>query len=168
MSDVRFTRINRELSTIMAEKKDTEIHIVVDDKDIAHWTAYIDGPDKTPYEGHSFKVDIKFPEQYPFQPPKMKMETKIFHPNINESGEICVDILKGQWSPALNILKTLQSLRSLLDEPNPDDPLNPEAGRLCREDKEGFTKQARKDTAKYGLPLVATMKASATVKFEKK
>jgi ubiquitin-protein ligase len=156
MNNFRDSRIRNELSRTQAEDTGAEIYVYLpNEQKMDHWCAFIDGPDKTPYEGHSYQLDIKLPEQYPFHPPKIKFITKIFHPNINKDGEICIDILKNQWSPALNIRSTLESLRSLLNEPNPDDPLNTEAGRLCREDKEEFLKQARKLAEKYGDDLVA-------------
>jgi len=94
--------------------------------DLFKWEATIIGPIDTVYEGGVFKLDILFPERYPFKPPKIKFRTRIYHPNINSSGGICLDILKDQWSPALTISKVLLSICSLLDEPNPDDPLVPE------------------------------------------
>ena len=96
------------------------------DEDLFKWEATIIGPIDTVYEGGIFKLDILFPERYPFKPPKVKFRTRIYHPNINSSGGICLDILKDQWSPALTISKVLLSICSLLDEPNPDDPLVPE------------------------------------------
>lgn len=95
-------------------------------EDLFKWEATIIGPIDTVYEGGIFKLDILFPGRYPFKPPKVKFRTRIYHPNINSSGGICLDILKDQWSPALTISKVLLSICSLLDEPNPDDPLVPE------------------------------------------
>jgi ubiquitin-conjugating enzyme E2 D/E len=87
------------------------------------------GPEDSPYSGGVFFLNIYFPTDYPFKPPKITFATRIYHPNINSNGGICLDILKDQWSPALTISKgifliiVLLSISSLLTDPNPDDPL---------------------------------------------
>ncbi|KAJ0113437.1 hypothetical protein Patl1_00554 [Pistacia atlantica] len=77
------------------------------DEDMFHWQATIMGPTDSPYAGGVFLVTIHFPPDYPFKPPKVAFRTKVFHPNINSNGSICLDILKEQWSPALTISKNL-------------------------------------------------------------
>ena len=96
----------------------------VDTEDLYVWKATIMGPEDTPYANGVFFLNIEFPKNYPFKPPKCNFETKIYHPNINSAGSICVDILRDNWSPALTISKVLLSICSLLTDPNPDDPLN--------------------------------------------
>ena len=59
----------------------------------------------SPYAGGVFFLSIMFPTDYPFKPPKVSFTTKIYHPNINANGSICLDILRDQWSPALTISK---------------------------------------------------------------
>ena len=73
--------------------------------DMFHWQATIMGPDDSPYAGGVFFLDIHFPADYPFKPPKVHFTTRIYHCNINSNGGICLDILKDQWSPALTISK---------------------------------------------------------------
>ena len=84
------------------------------------------GPADSPFQGGLFFLNIQFPADYPFKPPKVAFTTKIYHPNINASGGICLDILTKQWSPALTISKVLLSICSLLCDANPDDPLVPD------------------------------------------
>ncbi|KAL8462055.1 hypothetical protein ACS0TY_033218 [Phlomoides rotata] len=74
-------------------------------EDMFHWQATIMGPSDSPFAGGVFLVTIHFPPDYPFKPPKVSFKTKVFHPNINSNGSICLDILKEQWSPALTISK---------------------------------------------------------------
>ena len=88
--------------------------------------ATIMGPPDSPYTGGVFFLNIQFPSDYPFKPPKVNFTTKIYHCNVNSNGAICLDILKDQWSPALTISKVLLSISSLLTDPNPNDPLVPE------------------------------------------
>jgi ubiquitin-conjugating enzyme E2 D/E len=141
-------RLQRELIEI---QKDTPVNCSAgpNNNDLFNWEATIIGPTETPYEGGIFKLKILFPADYPFKPPKITFETRIYHPNINANGGICLDILKDQWSPALNITKVLLSICSLLDEPNPDDPLMPEIAQLFKSNKAEFTRIAREHTVKY-------------------
>jgi ubiquitin-conjugating enzyme E2 D/E len=141
-------RLQKELSEI---QKDTPANCSAgpNNNDLFNWEATIIGPTETPYEGGIFKLKILFPADYPFKPPKITFETRIYHPNINANGGICLDILKDQWSPALNITKVLLSICSLLDEPNPDDPLMPEIAQLFKSNKPEFTRIAREHTIKY-------------------
>ena len=114
-----------------------------------HWEGTILGPSSSPYQGGIFKLDIIIPSDYPFKPPKIAFKTKIYHPNINERGEICLDILKSQWSPALRISKVLLSICSLLEDPNPDDPLDTSAARLYKSNREGYNKKVKDYVIKF-------------------
>ena len=121
---------------------------VIDD-DIYNWQATIMGPEGSPYHGGVFYLKIEFPHDYPFKPPKVQFITKIYHCNINSSGNICLDILKEQWSPALTISKILLSICSLLDDQNPNDPLMVDIANLYLSDKDKFLHNARQYTLKY-------------------
>ncbi len=114
-----------------------------------HWKGTIMGPSDSPYFGGLFWLDIHFPSDYPFKPPKLKFDTKIYHPNINANGNICLDILSAEWSPALTISKVLLSISSLLTEPNPDDPLVPSAANLYKTDRVKYDQQAKDWTQTY-------------------
>jgi ubiquitin-conjugating enzyme E2 D/E len=123
----------------------------VSDSDLFHWSATLMGPADSAYQGGVFFLTIKFPTDYPFKPPKVQFNTKIYHPNINSNGGICLDILKDQWSPALTISKVLLSICSLLTDPNPDDPLVPEIAHLFKTNKGEYEKTAREWTRKYAM-----------------
>ena len=118
---------------------------------IYNWKAQLFGPQGTVYEGGIFRVNINIPSDYPFRPPKINFETKIYHPNISNTGSICMDILKDKWSPALTISKVLMSITSLLNDPNPDDPLEPDIAKEYREDYEKFKQNAQSWTAIHAL-----------------
>ena len=85
-----------------------------------HWKALVNGPPDSVYEGGVFQIDIKIPEKYPYVPPKMQFDTKIWHPNMSsQTGAICLDILKDEWTPALSIRTALLSIQALLTAAEP-------------------------------------------------
>ncbi|XP_068182755.1 ubiquitin-conjugating enzyme E2-17 kDa-like isoform X2 [Antennarius striatus] len=103
--------------------------------DMFHWQASIQGPTDSPYNGGLFFLSVHFPTDYPFKPPKVAFITKIYHPNINSNGSICLDILRSQWSPALTLSK--------------DDPLVPEIAQLYKRDRKQYERTAQEWTRKY-------------------
>ncbi|KKK22763.1 hypothetical protein P175DRAFT_0497926 [Aspergillus ochraceoroseus IBT 24754] len=155
MASNRARRIAKEIADICA---DPHSHItaepVGDDDDITHLRGTFPGPPGTPYEGGIYKVDIKIPPEYPFRPPVMKFETKVWHPNVSsQTGAICLDTLSTAWSPILTIKAALLSLQSLLSTPEPKDPQDAEvANMLLRKPKE-FERVAREWATVYaGAP----------------
>jgi ubiquitin-protein ligase len=119
--------------------------------DLYKWQATIMGPEGSPYHGGVFYLTIDFPQDYPFKSPRIAFTTPIYHCNINSSGGICLDILKDQWSPALTISKVLLSICSLMDDPNPNDPLVPTIADLLRNNKTLHDETARNMTMKYAM-----------------
>eukprot|EP01084_Bolivina_argentea_P016558 30961_1 len=117
--------------------------------DLFHWTGTIIGPDNTPYKEGVFFLDIIFPQDYPFKPPKIRFTTKIYHCNINDKGGNMLDILKDNWSPALTISKVMLSLCSMLTDPNPDDPLVPDIAQLYKRNRILHDRKANKHAHKY-------------------
>tara|TARA_B110001454_G_scaffold216482_1_gene239830 strand:- start:141 stop:587 length:447 start_codon:yes stop_codon:yes gene_type:complete len=141
-------RITREFSNFNKDPP-TNCSAGPEGDDLYHWTATIMGPEGSPYYGGVFYLNITFPSNYPFKPPKIAFVTKIYHPNINSSGGICLDILKDNWSPALTISKVLLSICSLLTDPNPDDPLVPEIAKKFKDNRVQYEITAREWTQCY-------------------
>ena len=144
-------RISKELTDLQRDPPANCSAGPAEDQDQFHWTATIMGPDDSPYQGGVFFLNIMFPNDYPFKPPKCQFTTRIYHPNINANGAICLDILKDQWSPALTISKVLLSISSLLTDPNPDDPLVPDIAHLCKTNKRRYEETAREWTRQYAM-----------------
>lgn len=107
-----------------------------DGDNLFSWVGTILGAEETVYEHFKFKLSIRFPENYPFSAPTIKFTTPCFHPNVDDKGNICLDILKENWSASYSVLTILQSLRSLLNDPNNDSPLNTQAANLWDNEKE--------------------------------
>ena len=114
-----------------------------------YFNVIISGPKDSPYEGGKFHLQLYLPEEYPMVPPKCIFMTKIYHPNIDFLGRICLDILKKNWSPALQIRAVLLSIQSLLNEPNTADPLNEKVNDHWLKDRKDAEKTAREWTQKY-------------------
>ncbi|XP_016472663.1 glucan endo-1,3-beta-glucosidase 4 [Nicotiana tabacum] len=100
-----------------------------------HWVATLFGPPGTPYEGGIYFLDITFPSDYPFKPPKVVFKTRIYHCNVEPSGNVSLDILTDNWSPALTISKVLLALRSMFTTPETYKPVVPGIAHLYFEDK---------------------------------
>ena len=141
-------RIKKELND-MTEDPPSHCSAGPEDDDLYHWSATIMGPHKSPYEGGVFFLNIDFPKEYPFKPPKVTFKTKVYHCNINSNGGICLDILKDNWSPALTISKVLLSICSLLTDPNPADPLEARIAQEYMKDREKHDQTAKEWTLKY-------------------
>ncbi|KAG0270930.1 Ubiquitin-conjugating enzyme E2 T [Linnemannia exigua] len=127
---------------------------------IVHLHAEIAGPEDTPYQGGSFKIDIHIPEKYPFEPPRCQFLTRVYHPNIDEQGLICLDILKpppkGAWKPSISVSTMLISLQLLLAQPNPDDPLLVDVATEFKENRDLFKHKAKEYTKQFATGVQET------------
>ena len=144
-------RINKELADLQRDPPANCSAGPTDESDLYNWTASIMGPDDSPFQGGVFFLNVQFPTDYPFKPPKLSFTTRIYHPNINSNGSICLDILKDQWSPALTISKVLLSISSLLTDANPNDPLVPEIAHIYKNDRSRYDNTAREWTRRYAI-----------------
>ncbi|KAK9204131.1 hypothetical protein WN943_014389 [Citrus x changshan-huyou] len=116
-------RIIKETQRLLSEPA-PGISASPSEDNMRYFNVMILGPTQSPYEGGVFKLELFLPEEYPMAAPKVRFLTKIYHPNIDKLGRICLDILKDKWSPALQIRTVLLSIQALLSAPNPDDPLS--------------------------------------------
>ncbi|MFT7812959.1 ubiquitin-conjugating enzyme E2 T [Arapaima gigas] len=150
----RNSRLKRELQLLSSEPP-PGVSCWQSADSTAELKAQILGSVDTPYEGGVFTLEINIPERYPFEPPKMRFVTPIYHPNIDSGGRICLDALKlppkGAWRPSLNISTVLTSIQLLLVEPNPDDPLMADISSEYKYNKCVFWEKAKKWTEKYAI-----------------
>ena len=144
-------RITHELADLRKDPPANCSAGPISDTDFFNWEGVIFGPPDSPFTGGIFKVNIQFPADYPFKPPRVVFLTKIYHPNINSNGVICLDILKQNWSPALTISKVLLSILSLLTDPNPKDPLVPDIAQQYVANRAEYEATAREWTQMYAM-----------------
>uniref|UniRef100_A0A8C1QZJ1 Ubiquitin-conjugating enzyme E2 T n=1 Tax=Cyprinus carpio TaxID=7962 RepID=A0A8C1QZJ1_CYPCA len=150
----RISRLKRELQLLSAEPP-PGVSCWQTEGRVDELQAQIVGGANTPYEGGVFTLEINIPERYPFEPPKMRFLTPIYHPNIDNAGRICLDALKlppkGAWRPALNISTLLSSIQLLMAEPNPDDPLMADISSEFKYNKPLYLEKAKKWTAEHAV-----------------
>ncbi|KAG7886958.1 hypothetical protein KL936_004809 [Ogataea polymorpha] len=125
------------------------ITAVPHEDNLRYFNVTIDGPSGSPYEGGKFKLELFLPDDYPMLAPKVRFLTKIYHPNIDRLGRICLDVLKANWSPALQVRTILLSIQALLSSPNPDDPLANEVAEEWKNNEQNAIKTAREWTERF-------------------
>ncbi|CAG8442567.1 10648_t:CDS:2 [Acaulospora colombiana] len=135
-------RITKELATLKAQPPEG-IRVLMNELNVCDVQAWILGPEGTPYEGGYFRVKVIFGADFPTAPPKCVFITKIFHPNVSKSGEVCVDTLKRDWNKEFGIEHILLTIKCLLIVPNPESALNDDAGKLLLDSYEDYAKRAR-------------------------
>ncbi|CCD25204.1 putative E2 ubiquitin-protein ligase UBC11 NDAI_0E03870 [Naumovozyma dairenensis CBS 421] len=134
-------RLQSELMQLMMSPTPGLSAFPNDEEDLTHWSAIITGPKDTPYDGLRFKLSFQFSDSYPYAPPLVKFISPMWHPNVDMSGNICLDILKDQWSAVYNVETILLSLQALLEEPNNSSPLNAVAAELWDDDMNEYKKR---------------------------
>lgn len=152
MANMAVSRIKREFKEVINSEEIVQCSIKIELNNDS-WTdlrGEIAGPPDTPYEGGKFLLEIKVPETYPFNPPKVRFNTKIWHPNISSvTGAICLDILKDNWAAAMTLRTVLLSLQALLSAAEPDDPQDAVVASQFKENYEMFALTARHWTNAY-------------------
>ena len=112
-------RLQKELQDLREASLKYFRDIQCDEQNILSWTGLI-VPDNVPYNKGAFKIEINFPAEYPFKPPKLTFKTKIYHPNIDEKGQVCLPIINAEnWKPATKTDQIIHSLVALVNDPEP-------------------------------------------------
>lgn len=136
-------QVLKQLAHLQETKLDGIRYLANDDNPL-DIQAEMEGPEETPYHGGVFRLKLTLGSDFPAQPPKAFLLTKIFHPNVSPTGEVCVNTLKRDWKPTeWSIPNILQVIRCLLIVPFPESALNEEAGKLFMESYEDYADHAR-------------------------
>mmetsp|Transcript_42782 Transcript_42782/g.100466 ORF Transcript_42782/g.100466 Transcript_42782/m.100466 type:complete len:156 (-) Transcript_42782:571-1038(-) len=118
---------------------------------LRYFSVAIEGPKDSPFENGVFQLELFLPASYPMEPPKVRFLTKIYHPNVDKLGRICLDILKDKWSPALQIRTVLLSIQALLSAPNPDDPLDNDVAEVWQKNEQEALRRAKDWTSRFAI-----------------
>lgn len=148
----RQQRLNKEL-TKLSNSPPLGICVFQKDDNINTLEGKLTGPENSPYRNGIFTIEILIPDNYPFSPPNIKFLTKIYHPNIDENGRICLDLIKmpptGSWKPTISLEGILIAVRMLLESPNPEDPLMDNIAKEYKNEYDEFLKKAEDYTQKF-------------------
>lgn len=127
------------------------ITVQVKESNMNYFDVFIEGPPETPFEGGKFHLEMFLPEKYPHEPPKVHMLTRIYHPNIDKIGRICLDILKKEWTPVMTIESTVLSIQALIAQPCFTDPLDTQICEHYLKDRAGAEQKAREWTKEFAV-----------------
>ncbi|XP_014778456.1 ubiquitin-conjugating enzyme E2 L3 [Octopus bimaculoides] len=143
-------RLQKELAELKSTNHKTYCDIIVDTNNILIWNCLL-MPDNPPYNKGAFKILIEFPAEYPFKPPRITFKTKIYHPNVDEKGQVCLPIISAEnWKPASKMDQVIDALLALVNDPEPEHPLRADLAEEFTKDKKKFLKNAEEHTKKYG------------------
>ena len=146
-------RLGKELADIRSSGIKIFRDIRVDESNILNWQGLI-VPDAEPYKKGAFKIEINYPAEYPFKPPKITFKTKIYHPNIDEKGQVCLPIISPEnWKPATKTDQVIQALVALVANPEPEHPLRGDLAEEYTKDRKKFNKNAEEFTKKHAEPI---------------
>mmetsp|Transcript_20807 Transcript_20807/g.24082 ORF Transcript_20807/g.24082 Transcript_20807/m.24082 type:complete len:149 (+) Transcript_20807:121-567(+) len=143
-------RLSKELTALQKSPIPDVAIDIPSETDIHQWLITMSGPKSSPYHKGKFKITFIFPPEYPFKPPTIKFQTKIYHPSVDAAtGEICSAILYDDWGPTRNVKHCIEMLVNLLANPSADNPLQEEIAAMFREKPDEFEKTAKKWTKDY-------------------
>ncbi|XP_075813925.1 ubiquitin-conjugating enzyme E2 L3-like isoform X1 [Microtus pennsylvanicus] len=128
-------------------------NIQLDQANLLTWQGLIFS-DNPPYDNGALRIEISFSAEYPFKPPTITFKTKIYHPNIDEKGQVCLLVISAEnWKPATQTNQVIQSLIALVNDPQPEHPLNRQKPEYSfdpeySKDRKKFCKNAEEFTKK--------------------
>ncbi|KAL5258024.1 hypothetical protein ACHWQZ_G012840 [Mnemiopsis leidyi] len=142
-------RLNKELQDIKKQGLEFIADIAAKEDNILQWKLII-RPLMPPFNNGAFKIELSFPTEYPFKPPILTFQTPIYHPNVDEKGQVCLPIINAaNWKPATKTEQVLQALVALIHEPEPEHPLRSELAKEYLEERSKFMKNATEHTTKH-------------------
>ncbi|KAI9095886.1 putative UBC5-E2 ubiquitin-conjugating enzyme [Phlyctochytrium arcticum] len=143
-------RIQREMADLAKTPIPNATASPKDESTIMNWTGRLVAPEESAYKGGVFKITIDFPTDYPFKPPTVKFVTKIYHPNVDDDGSICLVLLKSEvWKPSTKLVDILTALVDLLQNPVPEDALQSSIAQIYNTDEAKFKKTVKEWIKKY-------------------
>ncbi|XP_071481764.1 ubiquitin-conjugating enzyme E2 L5-like [Diadema antillarum] len=142
-------RLTKELDEIKRGTSRVLRDVNVDESNILNWELLIT-PSSPPFNKGGFRINIAYPAEYPFKPPKITFKTKIYHPNIDDKGQVCLPIVSPEnWKPATKTDQIIQALVALIHDPEPEHPLRGDLAEEYTNDRKKFNKNAEEHTRKY-------------------
>jgi len=142
-------RLQKELGDIRKSNLKSFRDIQVDESNLHNWQGLL-VPENSPYNKGAWRIDIVFPAEYPFKPPKISFRTKIYHPNIDENGQVCLPIISAEnWKATTKTDRVIQALVTLVNDPEPEHPLRADLAEEYTKDRKKFLKNAEEFTRKH-------------------
>ena len=164
-------RINKDLKDIQKNPLEGIYVELKDESNPFEWIIYMEGPTETPFEGGVFKLEMKFPDNYPQMPPSLRFLSEFWHPNVYGNGNVCISILhppgddptsgelaSERWCPTQSVDTILLSVQSMLSEPNMFSPANTDAMKQLRDHKSDYLKKCKVISEKARKELPAHIK----------
>ncbi|KAL8802622.1 MAG: hypothetical protein Q9223_006533 [Gallowayella weberi] len=145
-------RITKEFSELQLNPPEDMKVDLASESDFHKWIVTINGPKESPYAGGRFHIQVTLPSEYPFKPPVINWQTKIYHPNVTNDGKgsMCLGILRdGEWKPSSRMHAALEYVRQLMVEPVTQDPVEPAIADEYNNNKKQFIKTAKQWTKTY-------------------
>ena len=143
-------RIQKEIKRLSRDAP-PGISIQIHPENYRYFLCVMEGPIDTPYEGGIFYIELFLTKSYPMKPPKARFITRIYHENVDKLERICLDVLKDKWTPALTISRVMLSIQLMLQDPNPEDPLDGQVAGYWKRDPKIRNKNAKECTQRHAI-----------------